>query len=527
MEWCGSLRRAARVPRRAWLPRCSAGVHLRRCASSSPSCRRAPSRRSIFAADGTPIVTLHAEENRTDVTLGEIPTHVRDAVIAIEDERFWLPPRRRPPGHPAGRPRQRQRGRGRPGRLDHHPAAGEAAAARRRADPRPQGPGGGPRLAARGPLHEGADPRALPEHDLLRQRRLRRRGGRATSTSASRPAELTVAEGALLAGLIRAPSANDPYDEPEAAVERRDLVLDAMLDQDLHRPRPTDAAVRRAPRPRARRARARGALPRRRTSSRRSSSGSSTTPASATPPQERRELLFAGGLRVHTTIDLGLQAPAEAAVAAVLPDPDRPRRRARRHRPGHRPRAGHGRRPRLLRRRRAGEVQPGHGPGPPHRLVVQAPRARRRPRRTACPLTEQSPRPASIPLPCRRTPSLGRRQLRRGRPGVPVDLAEATVRSYNTVYAQLILRVGAERAIEMAPRLWASPARSTTVPLGRARRQRRAAPSRWRRPTPPSPTAASTSTRCSSPASSGPTARSSTRPSTTSSGCSTPTSPTG
>jgi membrane peptidoglycan carboxypeptidase len=40
-----------------------------------------------------------------------------------------------------------------------------------------------------------------------------------------------------------------------------------------------------------------------------------------------------------------------------------------------------------------------------------------------------------------------------GGPGVPVDLVEATVRSYNTVYAQLILEVGAERAIEHAARL--------------------------------------------------------------------------
>ena len=37
--------------------------------------------------------------------------------------------------------------------------------------------------------------------------------------------------------------------------------------------------------------------------------------------RERRQLLFTGGLRIHTTIDLGLQALAEQAVAEVLPDP--------------------------------------------------------------------------------------------------------------------------------------------------------------------------------------------------------------
>jgi len=44
----------------------------------------------FYAADGTPIVTLHAEENRTDLTLDEIPPHVRDAVIAIEETRGRL-----------------------------------------------------------------------------------------------------------------------------------------------------------------------------------------------------------------------------------------------------------------------------------------------------------------------------------------------------------------------------------------------------------------------------------------------------
>src|SRR5690606_21157861 len=40
--------------------------------------------------------------------------------------------------------------------------------------------------------------------------------------------------------------------------------------------------------------------------------------------QERRDLLFGGGLRIHTTLDLRLQAQAEAAVAEVLPDPNGP-----------------------------------------------------------------------------------------------------------------------------------------------------------------------------------------------------------
>ena len=41
-------------------------------------------------------------------------------------------------------------------------------------------------------------------------------------------------------------------------------------------------------------------------------------------PQARRDLLFGGGLRIQTTVDLEMQAQAEAAVAAILPDPNGP-----------------------------------------------------------------------------------------------------------------------------------------------------------------------------------------------------------
>lgn len=43
----------------------------------------------IFAADGTLITTLRQEENREILPIDEIPRHVRDAVVAIEDARFY------------------------------------------------------------------------------------------------------------------------------------------------------------------------------------------------------------------------------------------------------------------------------------------------------------------------------------------------------------------------------------------------------------------------------------------------------
>ncbi|GAA4863186.1 penicillin-binding protein [Saccharopolyspora cebuensis] len=45
------------------------------------------------------------------------------------------------------------------------------------------------------------------------------------------PDQLTIAQSALLAGMVNSPSALDPKENPQEALERRDLVIQAMLDQ--------------------------------------------------------------------------------------------------------------------------------------------------------------------------------------------------------------------------------------------------------------------------------------------------------
>ena len=67
----------------------------------------------------------------------------------------------------------------RAGRLDHHPAAREEAAAERRAGREPQDPRDGARLPPHREVHQAADPRAVPQHRLLRPGLVRREvGGR-------------------------------------------------------------------------------------------------------------------------------------------------------------------------------------------------------------------------------------------------------------------------------------------------------------------------------------------------------------
>jgi membrane peptidoglycan carboxypeptidase len=46
-------------------------------------------RSTIYYADGTPFATLWLDENRSAVKLKDVPRRVRDAVIAIEDDRFY------------------------------------------------------------------------------------------------------------------------------------------------------------------------------------------------------------------------------------------------------------------------------------------------------------------------------------------------------------------------------------------------------------------------------------------------------
>jgi penicillin-binding protein 1A len=43
----------------------------------------------IYAADGTLVTTLHGEQDREVVRLSRIPAVLQQAVVAIEDERFW------------------------------------------------------------------------------------------------------------------------------------------------------------------------------------------------------------------------------------------------------------------------------------------------------------------------------------------------------------------------------------------------------------------------------------------------------
>ena len=131
--------------------------------------------------------------------------------------------------------------------------------------------------------------------------------------------ELTLEEAALLAGLIQRPSAFDPYRNPEDAIRRRNLVLDRMLANEMITAEEHEAASRRPlvleedvpileeeyPAAYFVEDVKQWFL---------------DNPMFGPTRDYRTQLLFEGGLEIHTTIDLDLQARAEAAVEAILPD---------------------------------------------------------------------------------------------------------------------------------------------------------------------------------------------------------------
>jgi penicillin-binding protein 1A len=135
--------------------------------------------------------------------------------------------------------------------------------------------------------------------------------------SSSRPcaSQLEPHEAALLAGMVASPSAYDPISQPDAAMERRNLVLSYMRDQNFLSAEQYSDAIKQP-------------LPER---------GDLQPPAEDTEHpyftswvkqqvvdrlgggQEGARRAFEGGLRVYTTIDGKLQAAAEQAVTNWLP----------------------------------------------------------------------------------------------------------------------------------------------------------------------------------------------------------------
>ena len=254
----------------------------------------------VYAADGSVLAEWHAEEDRTVVPFKNIPSHLRHAVVAIEDRRFY----------------------------EHNgvdtQAVGRALRVNAVARGVEQGGStitqqlvkilftGGERTLTRKvreallayELESKTDKSKVLEIYL---NTVYFGDGAYGVESASRHyfgksvSALSLAESATLAGIIRSPARNAPTNAPDRAVDRRNLVLGEMLAQGYITPAMS------------RQARA--------------------TPLVLVPPKEsgqvapffveyvKQELMdllgadkvFRGGLRVYTSLEPGLQSLAESS----------------------------------------------------------------------------------------------------------------------------------------------------------------------------------------------------------------------
>ena len=305
------------------------------CRSGSRTCPttrpRTPSRslrpRRIYSADGKLLARLYLE-NREVVPLSQISPYLVNAIVAVEDERFY--------SHKGVDP-DRSRARGcqdgvgqSPGRLDHHAAVHPQHHSARRAhghDVRAQGPRGVPGARAREAPLEARHPRDVPQHHLSGRRRVRgpgriarvlqppgeqahaaagraargpRRSRRAASTPTTTPRAQSLAATRCSAACSRTTTSRRPSTTRPS-------------------PRSSSSSATRYPTT---------ASTRRPTSLRtsRSSSRSSSPPAT----------VFKGGLTVYTTLDTPAAEVRRASGQAEAAPQERPAGRAGVHRSAHR-----------------------------------------------------------------------------------------------------------------------------------------------------------------------------------------------
>jgi penicillin-binding protein 1A len=274
----------------------------------------------LYASDGSLITSLHAAEDRVVLTQSQMTPDTRDAVVSIEDRRFY----------------------------EHHGVDPEAILRAAVNDLRTgQIVEGGSTITQQlvKNLYTGDDltlGRKIDEALLAWQleRRLSKQeilteylntvyfGEGAYGIQAAAKtylgvdaSSLTLGESAMLAGLITAPNHFDPYIRPASAIGRRNVVLRLMLEQGYIR----SAAYRRAIHERL-------SLRRDRSEERYPypyfvdyfKRWFLSNPAFGKTYDERYRLLFTGGLRITTTLDPAIQAAAQDAVSSALPYPSDP-----------------------------------------------------------------------------------------------------------------------------------------------------------------------------------------------------------
>ncbi len=406
----------------------------------------------LYAADGSVITELHAEQDRVVLSASQIPQFLRDAVVAIEDRRFYL----------------------------HHGVDLQAIARAAYEDASNGGivEGGstitqqlvknlylGNDVTLRRKVDEALlawqlEDRFSKTQILTKYLNTVYLGNGAYGVQAAARTyfsvdakDLTLAQSAMLAGLVASPGRFDPMTRPASARGRRNVVLRLM----------TRLGFLETHRAQTARRRPLGLHP---------SAGDERypfpyfvdyfkrwflgNPAFGSTRDDRYRLLFTGGLRIESTLDPALQRDAEAAVNQVLvypQDPDAamtvldPRSGFVKAMVGGNPQD-------YWRDRNAGRVNLATGAGGTGRQTGSA----FKPFALVAALEHgvspdtvfPAPSTINIPLDLHHEWSV----TNAGGSGYgSLTLRQATVESVNTVYAQLIMELGPKTVVETARRM--------------------------------------------------------------------------
>lgn len=260
----------------------------------------------LYAVDGSVLAEL-AVERRTPISLATLPPHVYQPFIAVEDRRFW--------SHDGIDPRRTVRA-----FLDFvlqgYGVAGGSTITQQLAGNMFTASVDRQEISVRRKLREMqvafALERAYSKREILEAylNQINFDGVYGVQAAAihyfgKESAELNLPEAALLAALPKAPARYSPVRHPERAVQRRNLILDLMADQDMVSRQEAEAA-------KAFPLELRGG-------------GREATAAPYFVEWVRQTLyrrygsdIYEKGLRVYTTLDPALQAVADSAVQAQL-----------------------------------------------------------------------------------------------------------------------------------------------------------------------------------------------------------------
>ena len=281
----------------------------------------------LYDADGNVITTLHKRENRTIIPLERVPKHVRQAVIAIEDERFFQ--------HKGVDVRAIMRA------LLTNVTSGEireggSTITQQYVKNVIIAPGETAEKTLRRKIVEAALSRQL-EKELSKNDILERylntvyfgEGAYGIQAAASTyfgkdARDLTLPEGAMLAGVIRIPEEYDPYKHPRAARARRDLVLAKMAELGYIDDEKAERASRRKVRLNQVDIQDEYPAPYFVDYVQRLITHDPRFDVVGKTVAQRTKRLFQGGLKIFTTVDLDMQAAAEAAVRGALPNESDP-----------------------------------------------------------------------------------------------------------------------------------------------------------------------------------------------------------